>query len=164
MNQQRQPSPNEDEATISLGMTDGISEELDGFEWDFSGYDLGHFVGDLKDLKKAVALLSADTEPQLSVLETIRIARDKDDDKVYLVMVIKEDFVHLQIALETLLRDHARYTYHFERISHRIIPVQELSENGDLVIPGEAIAYLTNPLVFDRFTIDTEDESFLHTF
>lgn len=161
---QAQHSPNEDSAQVSLGATDGIQEQLDGFEWDFSGYDLCNFVGDLKDLKMAVALLSAALDPQLSTLETIRIAKNKDDEETYLVLVLTETFEHLQVKLEALLKQHAQYVYTLERISHRIIPVQVLAERGDLVIPVEAIAYLSEPLVFDRLSIDTEDESFLHTF
>jgi hypothetical protein len=151
-------------ATITLGVTDGIQEQFDGFEWDFEGYDLCLVKGQLKDIKTAVALLSAKLEPQLSRLETIRIARDTDEDSTYLVLVLKETFEHVSVALRQTLDDEAHFSYELEAATNRIVPVAELPEDGDLVIPVEAIQYLQEPLVFDRLIISTEDETFYHTF
>jgi hypothetical protein len=151
-------------ATITLGVTDGIQEQLDGFEWDFGGYDLGLVRGNLKDIKVAVALLSARLEPQLSTIETIRIARDTDENSTYLVVVLKETFQHILIQLRHTLDDEAAHSYELEEATSRVIPVTELPEDGDLVIPVEAIQYLQEPLVFDRLIITTEDETFYHTF
>lgn len=163
MTQQRQQSPNQDEAIVRLGVTDGIAEQFEAFEWDFAGYDIAHFVGDLKDLKRAVAVLSAELQPQLSTLETIKLAVDRDDQQTYLVLVLKESFEHLQVSLDQALKD-AKYAYTLERLTHRIIPVQDLPERGDLVIPVEAIDYLTEPIVFNSLSIETDEESFYHTF
>jgi hypothetical protein len=151
-------------ATITLGVTDGIQEQLDGFEWDFGGYDLCLVTGLLKDIKMAVALLSAKLEPQLSTLETIRIARDAEEDSTYLVVVLKETFEHIIAGLRQTLDAAATQPYELEPASSRIVPVSELPEDGDLVIPVEAIRYLQEPFVFDRLIISTEDETFYHTF
>jgi hypothetical protein len=151
-------------ATITLGATDGIQEQLDGFEWDFEGYDLCVIHGNLRDIKMAVALLSARLEPQLSTLETIRIARDSEEDSTYLVLVLKETFEHIIVQLRHTLDDEARHSYELEAAQSRIVPVAELTEDGDLVIPGDAISYLSEPLVFDRLIISTDDETFYHTF
>jgi hypothetical protein len=151
-------------ATITLGVTDGIQEQLDGFEWEFGGYDLCVVTGSLKDIKLAVALLSARLEPQLSTLETIRIARDTAENATYLVVVLKETFQPVLIQLRQLLTEAAKEPFEVEESTHRIVPVTELPEDGDLVIPVDAMQYLQEPLVFDRLIITTEDETFYHTF